>query len=72
MRISFGKLLFEEGDTLHIEDTAGVMDSLIAVKGHDCSRCEFCVVCDEKKDGNVIARFCKDTHFELSGQVKNR
>lgn len=62
MKLSFGKLVFKENDILDIEDETG-KTTLAAEKNHDCSKCYFYGICDEKNPGNFMARFCKETHF---------
>lgn len=62
MKLEYGKLLFECGDILNIEDTAG-KESLKAEKIHDCRLCEFYGICDESNPANTISRFCRNTHF---------
>lgn len=64
MRLSYGKLMFENGDTLRIEDSAGT-ETLVAAGEHDCGKCEFRGICSALNKGNIIARFCAETHFEV-------
>lgn len=62
MKLSFGTLVFEEGDILHIEDTFG--KEIFYVKaGHNCSECEFTAICSERNPENTIAKYCRNTHF---------
>lgn len=63
MKLSFGNLTFEEGDVIHIEDKFG-NETCVAKKGHDCGKCEFCVICDRRKPNNTFAKYCQETHFE--------
>ena len=62
MKLVFGKLMFEPGDTLHVEDVAGNL-TLTARAGHICGQCTFCDICDARKQGNLFARWCAETHF---------
>lgn len=62
MRVQFGNLLFEQGDVLHIEDE-DIKTTFTVVNGHDCSRCGFYSICDNRNPKNIVAKFCKDVHF---------
>ena len=64
MKLSFGKLTFEQGDVLHIEDVMG-KETVYVSAGHDCSKCEFRAICDERKSNNTFAKYCMETHFSL-------
>lgn len=60
MKIENGRLLFEEGDRLNIDN-----DHLIARKGHECAGCYMdCVCSDYKEIQRTLKRFCKNIHFE--------
>lgn len=63
MKLSYGSLMFEEDDILHINDVNG-KETLVVKKGHECNKCEFNAICDERKSNNVFAKYCKETHFE--------
>lgn len=65
MRLAYGRLQFEAGDTLHVEDAAGKV-TLRAKDGHDCPQCGFYAICDAANEGNLMARFCTETHFVIS------
>lgn len=62
MKLSFGKLIFEEGDVLNVEDTFG-NEKFYVKNGHNCSICEFSAICNERNPNNRIAKYCCDTHF---------
>ena len=62
MKLAYGKLVFEAGDALHVEDAVGKL-TLTAERGHDCARCCFRAICDTQNPCNVMARFCMETHF---------
>ena len=62
MKFFKGKLMLEEGDLLHVVDTFETI-TYEAKNGHDCSRCVFCGICNERKEENKIAKFCIETHF---------
>ena len=64
MKFKNGELKFEKNDILTIDNSAGRLQ-LIAKNGHVCSKCELCIICDGKKDSNLIAGFCQNIHFEL-------
>ena len=63
MRCKDGRLQFEDGDTLHIDED-GCIETLTARQGRDCGRCEFGGICDRRNRGNIMAGFCTETHFE--------
>lgn len=63
MKLSFGKLIFEKGDILNIEDEFG-KETFVIKSGQNCNDCEFYTICNKKNPNNLIARFCKETHFE--------
>lgn len=63
MKCKDGILQFEEGDTLHIEEN-GCLETFAARQGRECGRCEFGSICDRRNRGNIMARFCTETHFE--------
>lgn len=67
MKLAYGEIKFEKGDRLNIEDSIGKL-TLTAKQGHNCGDCYFCNVCNVMNSRNVIARFCRETHFE---EVKN-
>ena len=63
MKLSYGKLLFEPGDILRVEDSLG-KENFIVAQGHDCEKCAFRVICDRRNPENRIAKYCSETHFE--------
>ncbi len=63
MKLVVGNLIFEEGDTINVEASFG-NEHYKVIKGHDCIKCEFYSICDRNNKNNLIARFCKETHFE--------
>ncbi|MDE5897903.1 MAG: hypothetical protein K2H09_01360 [Treponemataceae bacterium] len=63
MKWQDGRLQFEDGDTLRIED-GGSTGTFAARRGRDCGRCEFSSICDRRNRDNIMARFCTETHFE--------
>ena len=69
MTLSFGHLIFEEGDILHVEDEFG-KETLIAVKDHNCPECIFREICDERKTNNIFAKYCVSTHFKRTQYIK--
>ena len=62
MKFFEGKLMLEEGDLLHVVDKFETV-TYEAKSGHDCSKCIFCGICNERKEENKIAKFCIETHF---------
>lgn len=62
MKFKNGNLMLEEGELLHIEDTFETV-TYEAKSGHDCKKCVFCGICNERKEENRIAKFCIETHF---------
>ncbi len=64
MKLSFGNLMFETGDVLHIEDEFW-KETYRVKNGYDCSLCNFYEICDKRNPNNTFAKFCKETHFEI-------
>ncbi len=61
MKIFYGKLMFQDGDKLNIEDNFGKV-RLIAKSGFECEKCEFYILCNSNKN-NVMRNYCMETHF---------
>lgn len=64
MKLTNGNMLFEKGDVLHIVDKLET-ETLYVKNGHYCKECVFGDICDKRKTNNVIAKYCKETHFVL-------
>lgn len=62
MLLSYGKLLFEPGDVLTVEDECG-RENFIAVKNQNCVECVFLSICNKLNPNNTFAHHCTNCHF---------